>query len=285
MSEVRQGVIPQTLWSWKEVGSTRNAKQALSKLLEAKSGDDLFLTPKPVELIKRMLQISSSGENDIVLDFFAGSGSIFEAVFELSKEDEIKRNCICVQLPEIASDSSTISDMAKERIRLAGNKIRNESDGQFNFGSNQQLDLGFKVLKLNQSNFKQWQAPAKDISDEELVKQFELNVDHVDPNAPKEYLLYELLIKAGVKPTVKIETIELASHSLYSVDEGILLIFLENEIQPLLIDAIVEQAPQQFICLDSAFHGNDQLKTNAAKTFEAYNQGKESIDRIEFLTV
>ena len=83
----------------------------------------------------------------------------------------------------------------------------------------------------------------------------------------------------------KIDTIELAGYPLYSVDEGILLIHLESDIGPELIDAIVNKAPQQFICLDSAFHGNDQLKTNAAKTFEAYNQGKESIDRIEFKTV
>lgn len=180
---------------------------------------------------------------------------------------------------------ATIADISKERIRRAGSKIRSDLDGKLTLENDYEIDIGFKVLKLNQSNFKQWQAPAKDVSDEELVKQFELNVDHVDPNTPKEYLLYELLIKAGVKPTEKIETIELAGHSLYSVDDGILLIFLENEIQRSLIDAIVEQAPQQFICLDSAFHGNDQLKTNAAKTFEAYNQGKESIDRIDFLTV
>ncbi len=163
--------------------------------------------------------------------------------------------------------------------------MRNEAIGKLNFDNTDPQDLGFKVLKLNQSNFKLWQGPAKDVSDEELLQQMELNVDHIAPNASQEDLLYELLIKAGVMPTEKVEQIELAGHKLFSVAEGALLVHLEDDIDQGLIDAVLSKAPGQFICLDKAFHGNDQLKTNAVKTFEAFNQGKEKIDQIDFKTV
>ena len=113
----------------------------------------------------------------------------------------------------------------------------------------------------------------------------ELNIEHIDLRASQEDLLYELLIKAGVKPTERIEQIELAGHQLFSVAEGSLLVHLEDEIDQALIDAVLTQAPGQFICLDKAFHRMDQLKTNAVKNFQAYNQGKEKIDQIDFKTV
>jgi len=198
-----------------------------------------------------------------------------------------------VQLPEPTDEGTerykagfeTIAEVSKERIRRAAEKIRQEVSQELDLEGRDQLDLGFKVLKLNQSNFKLWQAPAKDVSDEELLQQMELNVDHIDPNASQEDLLYELLIKAGVMPTEKVEQVELAGHTLFSVAEGSLLVHLEDDIDQALIDAVLSKAPGQFICLDKAFHGNDQLKTNAVKTFEAFNQGKEKIDQIDFKTV
>lgn len=200
---------------------------------------------------------------------------------------------IVVQLPEKTVEGTeayqsgyrTIADIAKERVRRAGEKLRADFSQQLSLNNSEQLDLGFKVLKLNQSNFKLWEAPAKDISDEELLQQMELNVDHVDPNASQEDLLYELLIKAGVMPTEKEEQIELAGHTLFSVADGALLVHLEDDTDQALIDAVLAKAPSQFICLDKAFHGNDQLKTNAVKTFEAFNQGKVKIDQIDFKTV
>lgn len=179
----------------------------------------------------------------------------------------------------------TIADVAKERIRRAGSKIRTEIEGQLDLDNKKNSDLGFKVLKLNQSNFKPWQFPDKTISDESLIHQMELAVDHIDPSASQEDLLCELLLKAGLKPTEAIEQINLAGHKVFSVSGGELLVHLENAINQPLIDAVLEKAPSQFICLDKAFHANDQLKTNAVKTFANFNQGKEKIDRIEFKTV
>lgn len=280
LSEVRQGVIPQTYWNWKDVGSTRNAKQELSRLMGASSGDEVFITPKPVGLVKRMLQVATAPDSsDIVVDFFAGSGTIFEAAFALNAEDGGRRRVVGVQLPEVASEGSTVSQMAQKRIKLAGEKILTANNTEH------RSSTGFRTFQLAQSNFKLWQAPSKDISDEELLQQMELNVDHVDPNASQEDLLYELLIKAGVMPIEKVEQIELAGRTLFSVADGALLVHLEDDTDQALMDAILAKAPGEFICLDKAFHGNDQLKTNAVKTFEAFNQGKVKIDQIDFKTV
>jgi adenine-specific DNA-methyltransferase len=247
-----------------------------------------FDTPKPPKLLKQMLKLSCDGISEsIALDFFSGSGTLGQAVYELLNEKDIKTTFILVQLPEATENKAftTIADIGKERIRRTGQKIRRERSGQLNFESESNIDLGFKVLKLNQSNFKQWQAPDKSATDEALLKQIALGLDHIDPNASQEDLLYELLIKAGVMPTEKIEPLEWAGHKIFSVAEGSLLVYLELAIDQALIDAVLAKAPSQFICLDIAFQGNDQLKTNAVKTFATFNSDKQGIDRIEFTTV
>ena len=283
-----RGLTPESILFAIDVGTTETAKNKLKELFD---GNAVFDTPKSAELMKVLMQLNST--EGIVLDFFSGSGSLAHGMYELNHQDSGDRNFIMVQLPEYCVEDSealklgfkTIADISKERIRRAGNKIREEIAEQPDVEAEADLDLGFKVLKLDQSNFKHWQAPSKDISDDELIRQIELNVDHINPNATQEDLLYELLIKAGVMPTERVEQIELAGHALFSVAEGMLLIHLGDNIDQALMDAILAKAPQQFICLDRAFHGNDQLKTNAVKTFSSFNQGREKIEQIEFSTV
>ncbi|EPE8508838.1 site-specific DNA-methyltransferase [Vibrio alginolyticus] len=266
----------------------RSASERLGKLLEP----NIFDFPKDETVIQQFIQMVVD-DGDIVLDFFAGSGSTGHACMLEELKENVKIRCILVQLPEPCIEGSyalkagykIVSDIAKERIRRAGQKIRTEFENQPDSDNKSQPDLGFKVLKLDQSNFKQWQAPSKEVSDEDLLSQMELLVQHVEPNVSQEDLLYELLIKAGIMPTEKIEVIELAGQSLFSVAEGTLLIHLAETIKQPLIDAILEQAPSQFICLDSAFHGNDQLKANTVQTFNAYNQSRDKIEQIEFKTV
>lgn len=290
LSEVKQGTACQTIWKYKDVGHNQEAKKEVNSLFPESS---VFDTPKPTRLVERMLKVATENDDGIILDFFSGSATTAHAVMKYNAMEASHQKFIMIQLPEICEEDSeafkvgykTIADIAKERINRASKKIRAELEGQLDLENNQQLDLGFKVLKLDQSNFKQWQAPDKDISDEELLQQMELNIDHINPNSSQEDLLYELLIKAGVKPTERIEQIEIAGHKLFSVAEGSLFVHLEDEIDQALIDAVLTHAPGQFICLDKAFHGNDQLKTNTVKTFQAYNQGKEKIDQIDFKTV
>jgi adenine-specific DNA-methyltransferase len=101
ISEVRKGVVPQTYWHWKDVGSTRNAKQELSGIMSAGSGEDIFITPKPTKLLARILQVATAPEeNDIVLDFFAGSATTGHAVFSANAQDAGRRRFILVQFPE-----------------------------------------------------------------------------------------------------------------------------------------------------------------------------------------
>lgn len=255
-------------------------------------GEKVFENPKDHKILSKLINYVAHDE-DIVLDFFSGSSSFAHAVLEVNKKEGVNLKFIVVQLPErieiesIAGKNgfNTIANLGKERIRRAGAKLRNEITDQLSLPERKSLDLGFKVLKLGQSNFKLWQAPSKDISEDELLKQMELSVDHIDPNASQEDLLYELLLKAGVMPTEKIEQIELANYKLFSVADDTLLIHLEDTIEQALIDAVLAAAPSQFICLDKAFHHNDQLKTNAVKTFAAFNQNKEKIDQIDFKTV
>lgn len=250
-----------------------------------------FEYPKPVGLLRYLIKIGAEEDGAIVLDFFSGSGTVGHAIFEESCVG-VKRNFILVQLPEpceiesveYKSGFKNVADICKKRISKISEKLKEESQ-QSDLYANDFPDVGFKVLKLDRSNFKKWQMPAKDIADDELAKQFELHIDHIDPNASQEDILYELLIKAGVMPTEKIELIELANHAVFSVDEGGWLICLQDTIEQSLIDAVLAKEPVQFICLDRAFHGNDQLKANAIATFADFNQGRDKADQIEFRTV
>jgi len=282
LSEVKDGVIPQTLLTYKMVGHTQEAKKELIKYVDFESTENVLNSVKPTRLLRHLIKIGTkSDNNEVVMDFFSGSAPLAHSIFAQNLEDNGNRKFLAVQLPEPLKteeqSAKFISDLGKSRIRNVAKSMKHDLSGG--------LDLGFRVLKLNQTNFKLWQAPSKDVSDDELLQQMELNVDHIDPNASQEDLLYELLIKAGVMPSEKVEQVELASHAVFSVAEGALLVHLADTIDQALIDAVLAKAPGQFICLDKAFHGNDQLKTNAAKTFEAHNQGKEKIDQIDFKTV
>jgi len=147
------------------------------------------------------------------------------------------------------------------------------------------LDLGFRVFKLDKSNFKIWDGSDPNASEEKISEQLQMFVDHIDPKASQEDILYELLLKAGFMPTEKVEKIELASKTVFVIAEGALLICLEKEVTRELIDAVAEAEPTQFICMDRGFKGNDQLKANAVQTFSARNLGKDSAEQIVFRTV
>jgi len=299
LCDVKDGVTPLTLWPYDEVGHNHEANTEL-KTLEL-SG--LFNNPKPSRLIKRMCVLSDTPEKDtIFLDFFAGSCTTAHAVLDLNKEDSGKRKFIMVQLPEPCDEKSeafkagyrTIADIGKERIRRVIKNIAEERAAKANESANAlpgmaeempELDLGFKVLKLDRSNFKPWENLDANASEEEIAKAIQQHLFHIDPKSSQEDILYEILLKAGFIPTEKIEKLELAGKTVLSIADGALLICLEDEITRELIDAVAEAEPMQFICLDQGFKGNDQLKTNAVQTFAARNQGRDKAGQIVFRTV
>lgn len=175
-------------------------------------GSKLFDFPKPISLVSHLVKISNSADRDIILDFFAGSGTTAHAVMALNAEDGGNRKFVCVQLPEPTDPDSeaaksgyaTIADISKERIRRAAAKLT-EKDG-----NEKGDDRGFRVLKLRPSNFKRWKELPPDSAEDQIAIQLELHADHVDPSASEDDLLSEILLKAGIPPTEKITTVEMA---------------------------------------------------------------------------
>ncbi len=253
---------------------------------------DIFPFPKPSKLIMHLFHLTGDSEF-LALDFFSGSSTTAHAILNLNKQDNGKRKFIMVQLPEPCEEDSeafkagykTIADIGKERIRRVIKNLNKEEDGKLDFDQSVKQDRGFKVLKLDKSNFKQWQKLEPSTTPEKIAEQLELHIEHIDNKATPEDLLYEILLKAGFTPSEKVEAKTIAGKNVFSVAEGALLLCLEKEVTKELIDAIAEGEPMQFICLDAAFHGNDQLKANAVQTFAARNMQKEKHNQIIFKTV
>ena len=260
-----------SVWSETEM-RTENGTRLVRELFE----NTYFDHPKSLALIKRCISIGAN-QNDLILDFFSGSGTTAHAVMDLNKQDGGNRKYICVQLPEPCDEKSeaykagykTIADIAKERIRRAAKKINQEIKAQnekkkeqFNFDSaqstdteEQQTDLGFKVLKLSKSNFKQWQQIQGDTK--ALQEQMKLFIDPVSQKATTENMVYELLLKSGKDLNSHIE----AKNGYYTINTNEIVLMLEKATQE-TITAVLQENPQKVIALDRLFEENDQLKTN-----------------------
>ena len=291
LSELRyDGMVPTSILFHKDVGHSQEGAQEVVKLFE---GNGNFDGPKPKRLLTRLLTIANLNNDSIILDFFAGSATTAHAVLDLNKQDNGNRKFILVQLPEPCAPESeafkagykTIADIGKERIRRVINKLNTEEEGKLDLDNAGKLDRGFKVLKLDKSNFRQWQKLEPSASTEQILDQLVLHIDHIDAKATPEELLYEILLKAGFTLSGNIETKTITGKELFSVSDGALLLCLEESVTKELIDAVIDLNPQQFLCLDSAFHGNDQLKANAVQTFNAHNMQKEKHNQILFKTV
>ena len=260
-------------------------KFELKELFNIEEGrDNVFYTVKPKNLIKYLLEPFLLSTNEIVLDFFAGSATTAHAVFDLNLANATNHRFVCVQLPEeidpeFKNDQfnfRTVADIGKERIRRVIKKIGEEraqtSKGEKSlFEDRKNLvaqDLGFKVFKLAQSNFKVWEGSSEP-KKEAVEKQLEMHVDHINPKSSQEDILFELLLKAGFELTTKIEKVSMAEKVVYSIEGGLMLICLEKELTKEVIKAMAEKNPSRVICLDEGFAGNDQLKTNAVQIMKS----------------
>ncbi|MHB8089469.1 MAG: site-specific DNA-methyltransferase [Anaerolineaceae bacterium] len=269
---------------------TEKGQKAFNLLFNTKK--KLFQSPKSTELIS-LLSKTITSDDDIVIDFFSGSATTAHALLNLNNEDEQHRKFLLVQLPEPCAEDSeafkagykTIAEIGKERIRRVIKKIIDEQSGSLDLSDTSKQDLGFKVLKLDKSNFRQWQQLDPSTPPEKVEEELFKHIGHISDRATPEDLLYEILLKAGFTPTEKIETKAIAGKTVFSIAGGALLLCLEDEVTKELINAIAELEPMQFICLDGVFHGNDQLKANAVQTFAARNMEKEKHNQIIFKTV
>ena len=266
--DIKEGVTPVTIWNYEDFGHNHEANDNIKEL----HLDGLFDNPKPVRLLKQMLKLGCN-KDELILDFFAGSCTTAHAVMQLNAEDGGNRKYICIQLPELCDEKSeaykagykTIAEIAKERIRRASQKIQKELEAEngkkkeklaFEDTEETKPDLGFKVLKLADSNFKQWQQiEGQDVK--ALEKQIALFVDPVAKHATTENILYELLLKNGKNLNSKIEHKQ--NYHCINTNE---LIFMLEETNQNIISSVISEQPQKVIALDRLFKENDQLKTN-----------------------
>lgn len=259
--------------------STDSATKRLRNLFPKEITDAKQYTPKPIGLLQKLIQMSTE-EGDICLDFFSGTSSFADALLCSDMDDRITRHFIAVQLPEYIPDEwkkehengfNSIADIGKERIRRVIKKIEEEQaakeDDLFE-GDKPKQDLGFKVFKLDKSNFKIWDGEIED--NDALAQQIELAIDHIDPNSKPEDILYEILLKAGFELTTKIAKLALAGKTVYSIEDNALLICLEEELTKEVISEMAKLEPARVVCLDQGFRNNDQLKTNAVQIMKSH---------------
>lgn len=233
-----------------------------------------FDFPKPVDLIKVLLS-THYDKNALVVDFFSGSATTAEAVFKQNLTDGGNRKFILVQLPEKAQDGTykNICEIGKERIRRAGQKIRNEQLGIKNKGDNSSLqtpnsslDTGFRVLKCDSSNMKEvYYNPAE--YEPSLFTSLE---DNIKEDRTSEDLLFQVMLDLGVLLSSKIEETTIAGKKVFNVEDNYLIACFDEDITDEVITEIAKQKPYYFVMRDSSM-ANDSVATNFEQIFAAYS--------------
>lgn len=257
---------PETLWLHQEVGHNHSAAEELKKLLDGK----VFDSPKPKELIAKMLRLATYPDSeDIILDFFSGSSTTAHAVMQLNAEDGGNRHFIMVQLPEVCDEKSeaykagykNVCEIGKERIRRAGKKIFDDADGQTSFeGDRPSVDIGFKVFKLDSSNLKLWDdTPVTEDDIEVLLDRMAGHIDGLKVDRSNVDLVYETLLKMGYPLTVNLATVEVDGLTIYTVANNEMLICLQPGITVEHIENLVSFRPQKIVLTESGFANNSAL--------------------------
>ncbi len=241
---------------------------------ELKALEIPFDFAKPIGLISYLAQLCSVGSNDIVLDFFSGSATTAHAVMQLNAEDGGKRKFIMVQLPEATDEKSeaykagykNICEIGKERIRRAGKKIKEDSPL-----TTQDLDTGFRVLKLDSSNMQDVYYTPSEFNEQKLFD------DNIKPDRTEEDLLFQTMIDLGIELSAKIEKRSIAGKTVWSVSDGYLMACFDEEVNETTITEIARQQPYYFVMRDSSL-ANDQVADNFEQIWEEYS--KETVRRI-----
>lgn len=292
LTETNDGVVPISLWGYKDVGHTQSATQELRKLM----GEKIFDHPKPIKLIQRAMRISSNS-GDIILDFFAGSATTAHAVMALNAEDAEngetgKRKFIMVQIPEAidAKDNQSayefcvnnnmppnIAEISKERIRRAAAHITSELPETVDSTA---LDFGFKAYKLADSNFIPWQQPANYDADS-LMAQLEQHLDPIVDTATTDGIITELMLKEGY--TLTADVIEVDGYYLVTQNDALIdnfdadssdnagtsmrLAIVLDDMTTDKATQIIARAPNKTLIMDRAFR-DDANKANIVLQFE-----------------
>lgn len=267
LSEVKQGRTSSTIWEYTEVGHTDSASRDLKELMNNKQ---FFDYPKPVNLIKQALILGSNSE-DLIMDFFSGSGTTAHAVMQLNAEDNGNRKFICVQLPEKTDEKSeafkagysTIAEITKERIRRAGSQILQNLD------ENKSLDVGFRVLKIDSSNMKDiYYQPEQ--YDKTMLDQM---VSHIKEDRTAEDLLFQVMLDWGVELALPIERKTIDGSEVYFV-AGNTLVACFDKFTMNVVDEIAKIKPLRVVSTELAIM-HDQDKTNIKERFKQLSSDTE----------
>ena len=274
LSEVQDGVTPMTLWTFDEAGHNQIATRELRDIF----GASIFTSPKPLKYITRYLQIGLC-KDSLILDFFSGSATTAHAIMKLNSEDGGNRKFIMVQLPEKTDEKSeaykagykNICEIGKERIRRAGKKIKDEAGLM-----GQSLDIGFRVLKLDESNMADvYYTPAETPIQQTLA--LDVLVNNIREGRTQEDLLFQVMPECNLPLSSKIEEREMHGKKVFVVNDGYLIACFDTDINEAVITAIAKEKPYYFVMRDSSM-ATDNVADNFDQIFNAYS--KETIRRI-----
>lgn len=265
LSELKfEGMAPTSILFHKEVGHSQEGSKEVTALFGDKG---VFDGPKPVRLLKRLLTLANLDDNSIILDFFSGSASTAHAVMKMNVEKDKHCSFVMVQLPEHISEKKkeqgyeTVCEIGKERIRRAGKKIKEESPL-----TTQDLDTGFRVLKLDSTNMQNIYYSPKDISQADLFSQ----VDNVKPDRTGEDLLFQVMLELGATLDSKIETTTVAGKTIYNVAEGYLVACFDPDVTDDVVKSIAQMQPAYAVLRDTSMK-DDSTATNFEQIFKTYS--------------
>ena len=269
LTEVKDGVVPVTIWKYTDVGHNQEGRQEVKKLFDNKG---YFDGPKPIRLLDKILSIANIKENDIVLDFFSGSATTAQAVMEYNLKNNTEIRFVCVQLPELIDEKSeahkdgykNICEIGKERIRRAGKKIL-EENVQTKLGDEEKkpLDIGFKVFRLDTSNIKTWDGtPLEETQIDIFYERLNSMIDNVKDDRTDMDVVYEVMLKMGIPLDVEVQYMEIGDKIAYIVGDFILMICLAKNITAEDIENMAQYAPAKIICAESGF-ADDSALSNA----------------------
>jgi len=266
LSEVSGGRTPQTLWFYKEVGHTQDAKKTLLKYVPFEHTENVLNSVKPVELIQRMLQLAGEPDEDaIIVDFFGGSATTAHAVLEQNRQDGGNRRFISIQiaepLPRPESDMATIFDMGRERIRHVIDEIREQDPA---------AAPGFRVLEVDSSNLLDVYATP----DQTQQTQMADLVDNIKADRSAEDLLFQVLLDWGVDLSLPFETETLAGKQVFFVDQDVLAACFDTGIDESLVREIAVRRPLRVVFRDAGFE-DDSMKINVEQLFKTLSPDTE----------
>lgn len=262
LSEVQDGLRPNSILFQNEVGNNQEGKQEVKALF---NGVGVFDGPKPVRLLYTLLTIGNLSNGDIVLDFFSGSSSTAHAAMQLNAEDRGNRKFIMVQIPEETPEDSearkagynTIPEIAKERIKRAGKKIKAEHPEA------KDLDTGFRVFRLDDSNYENVEHSPKDWNQDQL----DLFLNNIKADRSELDLLFGCMLDWGVKLSLPMTQEQVDGKTIYTVNDGDLVACFAENVTENVVKAMAEKMPLRVIFRDSCFD-KDADKINIYETFK-----------------